>query len=104
MKQTINLGTAANDKTGTKLRAAGKMINDNFDELYAMNGNNVKIRVVEGDNIAGLDASMVTALLGLTPTQAGIGYVVMLVSPLEVKAVQVFSDGTNWWFSSLSDL
>jgi hypothetical protein len=33
-KQTINLGTAANDGTGTNLRAAGDMINDNFDELY----------------------------------------------------------------------
>lgn len=34
-KQTIALGTIANDGTGTNLRAAGDMINDNFDELYA---------------------------------------------------------------------
>ena len=33
-KQTINLGTAANDGTGSNLRAAGKIINDNFTELY----------------------------------------------------------------------
>ena len=33
-KQTIDLGTTANDHTGTDLRAAGDMINDNFDELY----------------------------------------------------------------------
>lgn len=34
-QQTINLGSVAGDKTGTKLRAGGKIINDNFDELYA---------------------------------------------------------------------
>ena len=34
-KQTINLGTTANDNTGDTLRAAGTKINANFDELYA---------------------------------------------------------------------
>lgn len=33
-KQTINLGTTANDNTGDTLRAAGTKINSNFDELY----------------------------------------------------------------------
>lgn len=33
-KQTINLGTTANDGTGTSLRAGGDIINDNFTELY----------------------------------------------------------------------
>jgi len=33
-KQTIQLGASANDGTGTKARAAGQMINDNFSELY----------------------------------------------------------------------
>ena len=37
-KQTINLGTSANDGTGTNLRAGGDMINDNFDEVYAWTG------------------------------------------------------------------
>jgi hypothetical protein len=33
-KQTINLGSVANDGTGTTLRAGGDMINDNFTEVY----------------------------------------------------------------------
>jgi hypothetical protein len=33
-KGTINLGTTPNDETGTNLRAAGQIINDNFTELY----------------------------------------------------------------------
>ena len=34
-KQTIDLGTVANDGTGTPLRSAFDICNDNFDELYA---------------------------------------------------------------------
>ena len=34
-KQTILLGTSANDGTGSTLRVGGDMINDNFTELYA---------------------------------------------------------------------
>ena len=33
-KQTINIGTTANDGTGDQLRTAFDKINDNFDELY----------------------------------------------------------------------
>lgn len=33
-KQTIFLGTGANDLTGTELRTGGQMINDNFTEIY----------------------------------------------------------------------
>ena len=34
-KQSINIGQSANDKTGTPLRDAFRMVNENFDELYA---------------------------------------------------------------------
>lgn len=34
-KQTINLGTTANDNTGDGARTAGAKINDNFTELYS---------------------------------------------------------------------
>jgi hypothetical protein len=34
-QQIIFIGTIADDNTGTNLRAGGKMINDNFTELYA---------------------------------------------------------------------
>ena len=37
-KQTINIGVSPNDNTGTPLRDAFDMINDNFNEIYALNG------------------------------------------------------------------
>ena len=33
-KQVINIGTAANDKSGDSARVAGAKINDNFTEVY----------------------------------------------------------------------
>ena len=46
-KQTINIGSAANDGTGDPLRTAFDKVNDNFGELYAVSaagsGNNVAI-------------------------------------------------------------
>jgi hypothetical protein len=46
-KQTINIGSAANDGTGDPLRTAFDKINDNFSELYAVSaagsGNNIAI-------------------------------------------------------------
>ena len=33
-KQTINIGTTANDGTGSTIRAGGDLINDNFNEIY----------------------------------------------------------------------
>lgn len=33
-QQTINIGTSANDKTGTPLRTAFNIINQNFTEIY----------------------------------------------------------------------
>ena len=34
-KQTINVGTTANDRTGDPLRTAFTKINQNFDDLYS---------------------------------------------------------------------
>ena len=33
-KQTINIGSSANDGTGSTIRAGGDLINDNFNEIY----------------------------------------------------------------------
>lgn len=38
-KQTINLGTMADNRSGDPLRTAFTKINENFDELYAADGN-----------------------------------------------------------------
>ena len=37
-KQTIILGSAANDGTGDNLRAGAAKVNENFDELYTVLG------------------------------------------------------------------
>ena len=37
-KQTLNIGTLANDGTGDTLRDGGDKIQDNFNELYALLG------------------------------------------------------------------
>jgi len=37
-KQTINIGSSANDGTGTTIRAGGDLINDNFNEIYSYLG------------------------------------------------------------------
>ena len=37
-KQTINIGSSANDGTGSSLRAGGDLINDNFNEIYTAFG------------------------------------------------------------------
>lgn len=37
-KQSINIGTTANDKTGDSLRAAFQKVNANFTELYTSLG------------------------------------------------------------------
>src|SRR6056300_1033580 len=37
-KQIINIGTIANDGTGSTLRAAGDLVNDNFNEIYTAIG------------------------------------------------------------------
>jgi len=46
-KQTLGLGTTANDNTGDTLRIGGDKINDNFNELYSAigNGSNLSISV-----------------------------------------------------------
>jgi hypothetical protein len=44
-KQTINVGTAANDKKGDSLRAAFQKVNANFTELY----NSTYTPAVSGD-------------------------------------------------------
>jgi hypothetical protein len=51
-KQVISLGSIANDGTGTKARAAGDMINDNFTELYA----NWEMTVAASDETTALTA------------------------------------------------
>ena len=50
-KQVINLGTTANDGTGTPLREAFDMVNDNFTELYTDDTGDVD-SIIAGTGIA----------------------------------------------------
>lgn len=42
-KQSINIGTSANDGSGTSLRDGGDLINDNFNEIYTAIGDGTTI-------------------------------------------------------------
>ena len=44
-KQTLGLGTSANDNTGDTLRVGGDKVNDNFNEIYAALGNGTTLTV-----------------------------------------------------------
>ena len=55
-KQTVNLGSSANDGTGDPLRTAFDKINDNFDEIYLVGsvGTNIDI---SGNKIKSTDTN-----------------------------------------------
>jgi len=44
-KQTINIGTVANDGTGSTLRDGGDLINDNFNEIYTALGDGSALNI-----------------------------------------------------------
>ena len=51
-KQTINIGTSANDGTGSNLRVGGTIINDNFNEIYTAIGDGSNITFTSSSSIA----------------------------------------------------
>lgn len=106
MKQTVNIGTAADDGTGDLLRNAFDKVNDNFTELYSLDGGNIKCKTVVSA-MAGTapTAAEVTAAVGLTPVQAGAGYICFGVfngTPPAYQFVIIVSDGTYWYHVSPS--
>lgn len=56
-KQTVNIGTTANDGTGDPLRTAFTKLNQNFDEVY---GNNFVTQEMLNDDTIGADELKVT--------------------------------------------
>lgn len=72
-QQTINVGTAPNDGTGTPLRTAFQYTNSNFSELYTAtgpSGNNIN---VPGSAAITGDLTVRTNKLAVTSTGVGIG-------------------------------
>ena len=75
VKQSLNLGTVANDNTGDTLRGGGDKVNDNFNEIYSAigNGTNIQLSVTNpavgqvlrynGSNFIPMDLTTLTAAL-----------------------------------------
>ena len=72
-KQTINIGTSANDGTGSTLREAFDITNDNFTELY--DGTGGLLHKIEGTNFTGslLIGHSTTGTLSSATNNVGIG-------------------------------
>ena len=72
-KQTINIGTSANDGTGSTLRAAFDICNDNFTELY--DGTGGLLHKIEGTNFTGslLVGHSTTGTLSSAENNTGVG-------------------------------
>ena len=54
-KQSINIGSIANDGTGTNLREGGDIVNDNFNEIYTAIGDGSTINTALFRNVIGGD-------------------------------------------------
>jgi len=52
-KQSISLGSSANDGTGTTLRAGGDIVNDNFNEVYTALGTGSALQIAVSGASAG---------------------------------------------------
>jgi hypothetical protein len=62
-KQTINLGTMADNKSGDPLRTAFTKINDNFDELYAQPSGSLTVSDGTGTTIQNVNEILINATL-----------------------------------------
>lgn len=76
-KQTIGIGSVANDGTGDPFRDAFDKCNDNFNELY------------------GWQAAMPSYTVGTLPSAATAGLLIYVTDEAG-GAMPAFSDGTNW--------
>jgi hypothetical protein len=72
-KQSLNLGSAPNDGTGSNLRDGGDLINDNFNEIYNAIGNGTTITA--GTFLTTTNSEIVTnkTISGLNNTLSNIG-------------------------------
>ena len=66
-KQTINIGSSADDGTGTTIRAGGDLINDNFNEIYTELGDAFSS---DGSNLS----TTVLTIVDESSTESSISY------------------------------
>ena len=99
-KQTINIGSSANDGTGDPLRTAFTKINENFSELYG--GDSDASTVLEHDSAPKLAGNLDTNNNSITTdvtngnvtiTANGTGSIVL--NGLKVKGTTLFSDDSS---------
>ena len=80
-KQTINIGSSANDGTGTSIRDGGDLINDNFNEIYTTFGDGTNLsspavpHKIEGTNFTDslLVGHATTGTLSSAQDNTGVG-------------------------------
>ena len=92
-KQTINIGTSANDRSGTKNRDGWDICNDNFGELYNITSGTGTI--VHGDttpSVAGyrtflFDGVSSTTITTLDDATPGVLYILIGTSDTEVLGI-----------------
>jgi hypothetical protein len=72
-KQTINVGTTANDGTGDTLRASFVKVNDNFTEVYnSLNPSVIALTATDGTTVTGTTADTLSQSL-LIPANTYLG-------------------------------
>jgi hypothetical protein len=99
-KNTVGIGTVANDGTGDSLREAGGKLNTNFDEIYTTFGDGLNLfqgYVLNGDEKLNL------AISTMAPVGVGVGTVAVadgiIWNPSNKEAhvpYPVFYDGLGW--------
>ena len=94
-KQSINLGSSANDGTGTTLRAGGDLVNDNFDEIYSAigTGSALSITVSGASNGQALVYSSSNARFEPATQSGGLSDIVSDTSPQLGGDLDVNSNG-----------
>jgi len=89
-KQTVNLGSAANDGTGDPLRSAFDKINDNFNEVYdRLGGSSLSNITLSGSTITN---TVTNGNITIDPNGTGS---VIINGPLEVKGSATQIDTTS---------
>jgi len=99
-KQTLNIGSVANDGTGTNLRSGGTIINANFNEIYTALGNGTTITLTatptELNLLAGVTA-IVTTTNAVTLTNKTLTSPTLTTPVLGTPTSGNFSTGTFTW-------
>ena len=98
-KQSINLGSSANDGGGSTLRAGGDIVNDNFNELYTALGDGTDLKISIGSPSTG-DVLTWNGSIFTKATPSTLANIVEDTTPqlggnLDVNAKQIVSASNN---------